>query len=311
MHSFKMLFCSMTAALALAVALPGAALAADAGAETEVGAETGTGEAVEDPMGYAECLSAIEAAAAAHEPRVEFEGGVSREVYNQVVTALFWPSELGRVSHEKCDAMLICDRYAIKNIQGYALPCHSEYPVIAADISYYFTAAEVAKADKIVAKVAKKAKAVKGRGERIKYIHNWVVRNAAYTGHKSPVWKKSSAYGVPASKVNHGGSTAQLLSHRGRCYSYTMTFLRICEAAGIEDVTYVACKAKSRGTWEGHAIAAVKDKAGAEGKWRYIDVTWDDPLYRTASGKVSEYDRVTHKYYMRTRSYMLRNLHRF
>lgn len=293
MNEFKRVLWSATAVLALAIALPGAALADEADDVPAV-----------EPMGFYECLGAIETAAAAHEDRVEFEGGVSREVYDKVVTYLYWPDNPGRASKENLDAMMIRDRYAIKIIQGYALPCHTEYPVVFADISYYFSASEVAKAEKTVSKVAAKAKAVKGRSNRIKYIHDWVVRNAVYTGYKSPVWKKCSYYGVPASKVNNAGSTAQLLSHRGRCYSYTMTFLRICKAAGVEDVTYTACKAKSKGEWTAHAIAAVKDKTGAEGKWRYIDATWDDPAYRTPSGKKAEYDKVTYKYYMKSKSYM-------
>lgn len=297
---FGRMLWSAAAVFALVMALPGAALAVEAEADVP---------AVE-PMGFYECLGAIETAAAAHEDRVEFEGGVSREVFNEVAVYLFWPDTPGRACKENYDAMMVRDRYAIKGIQGYALPCHTEYPVVSAEIEYYFSASEVAKAEKVVDKVAKKAKAVKGRSGRIKYIHDWVARNAVYTGLKSPVWKKSSYYGVPASKVNHAGSTAQLLSHRGRCYSYTMTFLRICKAAGIGDITYTACEVKANGTWGTHAIAAVKDKAGAEGKWRYIDVTWDDPLYHTAGGKIAEYNKVAYKYYMKSKTYMVKKGYR-
>ena len=299
MSEFKRVLWSAAAVLALAIALPGAALADEADDVPAV-----------EPMSFYECLGAIETAAAAHEDRVEFEGGVSREVYDKVVTYLYWPDSPGRASKENLDAMMIRDRYAIKSIQGYALPCHTEYPVVFADISYYFSASEVAKAEKTVSKVAAKAKAVKGRSNRIKYIHDWVVRNAAHGGYKSSKWKGSKAYGVPGKLVNVGGSTAQILGHRGMCYSYTMTFLRIAKAAGARDVTYTSCMANGSEGWGAHAMVAAKDKAGKGGKWRYIDVSWDDPVRRGASGKVADCDGITYRYYMRSRAYMTANDHR-
>ena len=130
--------------------------------------------------------------------------------------------------------------------------------------------------------------------------------NSAYEGAASSKWHNAPHYGVSASAVN-SCSAAQLVAHRGMCNSYALTYLRLCRAADIgSDLRYVGCVVKG-GASPDHALVAAK----LDGKWRYIDVTWDDPLYTSPAG--AEYERadaVSHEYFLKSRSFMVKTGHK-
>lgn len=87
-------------------------------------------------------------------------------------------------------------------------------------------------------------------GERVLYIHDKIVTMADYgTGNSAQEY-------IPA---------GVLLNHKGVCQSYAYVMNQALVALGIDSLFLIS---------DTHAWNAVK----ANGKWYYVDATWDDPL---------------------------------
>lgn len=106
--------------------------------------------------------------------------------------------------------------------------------------------------------------------EKVKAIHDYLIYNANYVNDGNYETAENWAYGA-------GGV---LLHGEGVCQSYAIAFYMIATTAGL-DCRYVA------GTADGgsHGWNRVK----VEGKWYYIDCTWDDPIYNGHSGGGENY----------------------
>lgn len=95
--------------------------------------------------------------------------------------------------------------------------------------------------------------------EKVKAIHDYLIYNANYANNGDYSTVENWAYGA-------GGV---LLHKEGVCQSYAIAFYMMATSAGLE------CRFVS-GTADGggHAWNQVK----VNGKWYYIDCTWDDPV---------------------------------
>ena len=98
-----------------------------------------------------------------------------------------------------------------------------------------------------------------GEEEKVKAIHDYLIYHANYVNNGDYSTAESWAYGA-------GGV---LLHKEGVCQSYAFAFYMMAISAGLE------CRFVS-GTADGggHAWNQVK----VNGKWYYIDCTWDDPV---------------------------------
>ena len=100
-----------------------------------------------------------------------------------------------------------------------------------------------------------------GEEEKVKAIHDYLIYHANYVNNGDYSTAENWAYGA-------GGV---LLHKEGVCQSYAFAFYMMAISAGLE------CRFVS-GTADGggHAWNQVK----VNGKWYYIDCTWDDPVGR-------------------------------
>lgn len=203
-------------------------------------------------------------------------------------------SRTGRLSQADTDALLRWDRLGVQTTgyNGYVIDQETGIRYVKEiTINYMFSRQEVAKAERICKKVATAAKRKGSTRARMQYIHDWIVNNSVYLGMKSSKWKSPAAYGYKNSNIygggvcQSGGSTLQLLTHNGVCWNYSLTFGRLCKAAGIKNIRIV--KAPN------HAFNAYKTSDG----WRYVDATWDDPH----NGKGWELGVCRHTYFLCTK----------
>ena len=110
--------------------------------------------------------------------------------------------------------------------------------------------------------------------EKVKAIHDYLIYSANYVNDGNYQSAENWAYGA-------GGV---LIHKEGVCQSYSIAFYMMAVSAGLD------CKFVS-GTAKGgdHAWNQVK----VDGKWYYIDCTWDDPIMNGHSGGGERY-----KYYL-------------
>lgn len=251
-------------------------------------------------------MAAIEKGLKAHSAEIDLGEGVNGSTIDDIVKPFAKPSD-GLFSRSDTESRLLFDRYS-----AYPKAVYEEWgedDILYASrikVGYYASAEVNAKAEKKVRSVARAASKRGSAYKRLLYIHDWLVKNSAYTGYSSSKWKKASSYGVRKESLNHC-SASIIVGHWGRCNSYTLAFLRICKAAGFKDVRYVRCKSQGSKTVN-HCIAAVRYK----GALRYIDATWDEMNYRRPNGSKFEVPSgVRHTYFLKTKSYMLKADHDF
>ena len=110
--------------------------------------------------------------------------------------------------------------------------------------------------------------------EKVKAIHDYLIYSANYVNDGNYQSAENWAYGA-------GGV---LIHKEGVCQSYAIAFYMMAVSAGL-DCKFVTGTAKGGG----HAWNQVK----VDGKWYYIDCTWDDPIMNGHSGGGERY-----KYYL-------------
>ena len=107
--------------------------------------------------------------------------------------------------------------------------------------------------------------------QKVKAIHDYLIYHANYVNNGDYGNAEKWAYGA-------GGV---LLHKEGVCQSYAIAFYIMATAAGL-DCHYVTGTANGGG----HAWDQVK----VDGKWYYIDCTWDDPIVNGHSGGGEGYE---------------------
>lgn len=110
--------------------------------------------------------------------------------------------------------------------------------------------------------------------EKVKAIHDYLIYSANYVNDGNYQSAENWAYGA-------GGV---LIHKEGVCQSYAIAFYMMAVSAGL-DCKFVTGTTKGGG----HAWNQVK----VDGKWYYIDCTWDDPILNGHSGGGERY-----KYYL-------------
>lgn len=96
--------------------------------------------------------------------------------------------------------------------------------------------------------------------QRINAVHDWMVRNIAYD------YDNYLAGTIPDRSGTQEGA---ILYGKAVCGGYAVTFCSFMDALGIE-CEYIS----GEGNGGGHGWNRVM----LNGRWRYIDVTWDDPV---------------------------------
>lgn len=101
--------------------------------------------------------------------------------------------------------------------------------------------------------------------EKVKAVHDWLVKNVAYD------YDNYKAGTIPYSSYGMQGA---ILHGKSVCQGYAEAFEYFMDVLGIECELISGTANNGNGTWAGHAWNKVK----IDGKWLYIDVTWDDPI---------------------------------
>lgn len=239
----------------------------------------------EGRMGRAVCLQRIKGALAKHDPRVTFPVGK--------VTDRDFAKVAGRVySNESAEFPILRDTCGFEKFSNpeYAWDSDAnQWYVVGVSLTYFLTEKELSAVDKKVRRIAEEAKKRKSRIAKVRYIHDYLVRETAYATAKAQ-WAKVSG-------MKAYSSYGVLKKHRGFCYGYSIAFVRVLRAAGVSKA-YFQAVAVGKSNSANHAIGRVGKK--------YYDITWDDA--RSITGR----DRgrnvaPSYKYFDKTKRQM-RNL---
>lgn len=231
------------------------------------------------------CVAAIVAGVMAHKSSITLpEGLVSSTEYSKawkkIISGAYGPFR---------------DKYGMKTALSSTGKYSSKFGITyisTIKFNYFLTKTQVAANIKTINSIAAKAKKVgASNSARIKYVHDYLVKNTAYSTAYSSKWAKIS------SSLAHT-SYGCLQKHRAYCDGYSLAFIEICKVLGISGTSVVACLAPSGG---GHAIAKI-------GSY-YYDVTWDDPVLngKDKGTKAS----VSHTYYKRSKTWLKSRGYRF
>jgi transglutaminase-like putative cysteine protease len=101
--------------------------------------------------------------------------------------------------------------------------------------------------------------------EKVKAIHDWMVKNIAYD------YDNYKADTIPSRSYSYIGA---ILYKTCVCDGYSKAFQYFMDILGIECERITGVATNSSGDTGGHAWNRVK----LNGVWYYIDVTWDDPV---------------------------------
>lgn len=101
--------------------------------------------------------------------------------------------------------------------------------------------------------------------ERIKVVHDWLVKNVAYD---------YDNYVLRTIPERSYGMEGPILYGKAVCQGYAEAFSYFMDVLGIECEMVTGTANNGNGLWIGHAW----NKVNVDGNWYYIDVTWDDPL---------------------------------
>lgn len=116
--------------------------------------------------------------------------------------------------------------------------------------------------------------------EKIRAIHNWLVRNVSYD------IKGYEAGNIPATSFTAEGLFKTRVAV---CDGYSKAFSVLAARAGFEVGRVTGIVMNSLGTSEAHAWNQIK----YNGNWYNIDVTWDDPVTDADYG-----DNLSYKYFL-------------
>lgn len=105
--------------------------------------------------------------------------------------------------------------------------------------------------------------------ETVKAIHDYVVNTLTYY-----FWEDDTAYAAKenASQKYSWHNNQTLTSGYGKCQGYSELFLEMCLRAGIP------CEFVSGDATGGGDPSHTWNRVYVDGKWSYVDCTWDDPV---------------------------------
>lgn len=112
--------------------------------------------------------------------------------------------------------------------------------------------------DKATNKILSKLSSGMSTYDKIKTIHDEIVKNAVYDLDASD---NDNVYGT-------------LVDNKAKCDGYARTFTYVCGKAGIRTVTVMGYDLTTNSKENGH----MWNKVYYNKKWYNIDVTWDDPI---------------------------------
>ena len=129
----------------------------------------------------------------------------------------------------------------------------------------------------------------KSNYEKIKAVHNWMIRNIRYD-YKNYLRKK-----IPRSAGTVEGA---LLKKLCVCEGYALAFRKLMSSY------HIPCKlVYGRANGERHAWNMVK----LNGNWYHVDVTWDDPIVNGNNGNTN----IHYEYFLKSTDYMRAHMHSF
>ena len=108
--------------------------------------------------------------------------------------------------------------------------------------------------------------------ENIKMIHDYLIENTEYDQN----YESTDPYSLYSA----------LIENKAVCEGYVKAFKYLTNAAGIECELVQGTATNSEGVTENHAWNCVY----LDGKWYYIDVTWDDPIIIGNAIGLSDYN---------------------
>ena len=207
---------------------------------------------------YSTCMACIKAAAAAHKSVVKFPTNtVLYSDFKKIVDRLN--------SNAFSDSPVFMDRYGLSSLGTAHMTWSSDYGEMcttSVTLNYFLTKGQVVTAQKKVVAVANAAKKKGSSSKIITYLHDYLVKQTAYQT-ASAQWPASvEAYGYSAYGV--------LVKHRGYCHGYTVTFVRLLQAAGIKNACYILVTSPGSRYYNDHSMVRIGT--------HYFDVTWDDPM---------------------------------
>ena len=133
----------------------------------------------------------------------------------------------------------------------------------------------VSNEDEIVADLALAISQAYTKNEEVQKIANGIVAKALKKS--TPYEQLKALHDGLCEIAEYGGNQSMknlFLKGEGICYAYADAFTYLCQLAGY-DCIRVSGDAYYRGDGGGHEWSMVK----VEGKWYYVDVTWDDVGY--------------------------------
>ena len=115
-------------------------------------------------------------------------------------------------------------------------------------------------------------------------LHDWLTDHAYYD--------LTFSYYGPEGVLLHG---------TGVCQSYSEAYKLLLAEVGIDCQVLTGHARRIDGTMESHAWNLVK----IDGKWKHVDVTWDDPVDENGSNNIPRSGLEQHMYFMVNTSTML------
>ena len=207
---------------------------------------------------YKTCLSCIKSAVAAHKSVVEFpRNTVLYSDYQKIVRRLYSSSDP--------ESPIFMDRNGLDSFGYPRTKWSDDYHaavIVGVRLNYTLNKTQPTIVKNKVKAVAKQAKENGGTSSVIRYIHDYLVKQTAY--------KTAAAIWPTTTEALADSSYGVLIKHRGSCYGYTVSFVRLLQAAGVKDARVVECTSPGSSYYNDHVVCRVGS--------RYYDVTWDDAL---------------------------------
>lgn len=147
-----------------------------------------------------------------------------------------------------------------------------------------------------------RAKAATSVNEKVTQVVNQVITSGMSQLDKASAlhdWLTDNSYYDLTFK--YYGPEGVLLHGTGVCQSYSEAYKLLLAEAGIESYVLTGHARKIDGSLESHAWNLVK----IDGKWKHVDVTWDDPVDESGSGNVPLSGLENHMFFMVSTSVIL------
>lgn len=109
--------------------------------------------------------------------------------------------------------------------------------------------------------------------EKVKTIHDNIIRNASYIDTVDPSEAKDSNIVTEYAGISVHSPYSIIANQKGVCQSYASLFQKFCDRLNLPS-KYITGIATSQSQISDHAW----NKVNIDGNWYNIDLTWDDPV---------------------------------